>query len=117
MPVYEPYTKDLLKWIQVHGTLSFNLGRTRVWQIVKEHLRKLDPKVKTHSLRHRRLNHLVTEYQFDPYDLMVYAGWSVRHSFGSVGIAVSPQLEIYYHSAWQKYFPELLKSIQEAINL
>lgn len=112
MPVYEPYTKDLLKWIQVHGTLSFNLGRTRVWQIVKEHLRELDPKVTTHSLRHWRINHLLTEYQFDPYDLTAYAGWSVKHSFGAVEMPVSPQLDIYMHSAWRRYFPKLLKPLR-----
>lgn len=112
MPVYEPFTKDLLGWVTIYGTLSFDLGRTRVWQIVKEHLRKLDPKVKTHSLRHWRLNHLVTEYQFDPYDLTIYAGWSMKHSFGAAGTPVSPQLDVYMHNAWRRYFPKLLKPLR-----
>jgi len=115
MPVYEPFTKDLLEWIRDYGNLSFNLGRTRVWQIVKTHLRDLDPKVKTHSLRRWRLNHLVTEYKFDPYDLAVYAGWSVKHSFGVVGMSVSPHQDAYMHNAWRRYFPKLLKPFKIAI--
>jgi site-specific recombinase XerD len=116
MPSYEPFTEELLRWIQQHGTLSFALTRRSIHRIVRQNLKWLEPKVKPHSLRHWRITHLVEKYQFDPYDLTAYAGWSVRHSFGSVGMPVSPQLGIYYHSAWQKYFPKLLKPIQEAIS-
>jgi hypothetical protein len=78
---------------------------------LKKQLRELDPKVKTHSLRLWRLNHLVTEYQFDLYDLMVYAGWSVKHSFGDVTMPFNPQLDVQMHNAWRRYFPKLLKPL------
>jgi len=115
MPYYEPFTEELLKWLKQYGSLSFPLTRRSVHRIVRERLKELDPEVKPHSLRHWRITHLVEKYQFDPYDLTAYAGWSVSHSFGSVGMSISPQLEIYYHSAWQKYFPKLLKPIQDII--
>lgn len=112
-PIYEPYTEELLRWIQKHRTLSFPITRRRVLQIVKENLKELDPNVRTHSLRHWRITHLVTQYQFDPYDLCAYAGWSLKHGFGTVGVPVSPQLDVYMHSAWQNYFPKLLKPIND----
>ena len=113
-PVYEPFTEELLKWIQTHYTLSFPITRNWVYKIVKKNLRELDPKVRTHSLRHWRLTHLVTHYQFDPYDLSAYAGWSLQHGFAVTGgMTASPQIDVYMHSAWQKYFPKLLKPITE----
>ena len=117
MPYYEPFTEELLRWLAKGNTLSFPLTRRSIYRIVKQNLMNLEPKVKPHSLRHWRITHLVEKYQFNPYDLTAYAGWSVRHSFGAVGIPVTPQLEIYYHSAWQYYFPKLLKPIQEVIRI
>jgi integrase len=115
MPNYEPFTEELLRWIQRHGTLSFPLTRRSVHRIVKENLRELDPKVSPHSLRHYRITHLVEKYQFQPPDLTAYAGWSVTHSFAAVGIPANPMLNIYYHSAWQAYFPKLLKPIKDLL--
>jgi len=113
-PVYEPFTQELLQWIKAHYRLSFPITRNWVYKIVKKNLRELDPKVRTHSLRHWRLTHLMTHYQFDPYDLSAYAGWSLQHGFGVTGgVPVSPQIDVYMHSAWQKYFPKLLKPITE----
>ncbi|MHC3129846.1 MAG: site-specific integrase [Candidatus Bathyarchaeota archaeon] len=114
MPNYEPFTEELLRWGVKHWSLSFPLTRRSVHRIVKQNLRRLDPKVSPQSLRHWRLTHLVTHYQFDPYDLTAYAGWSLQHGFGVTGgMAVSPQIDAYMHSAWQKYFPKLLKPITE----
>lgn len=113
-PVYEPFTQELLKWLQTYKTLSFPIQRQTVLKIVKQHLRELDPKVRTHSLRHWRLTHLAEKYLFDNYDLTAYAGWSLQHGFATTaGIPVSPQLSIYVHTAWHKYFPKLLKPINE----
>lgn len=112
-PIYEPWTEDLLRWIKNHGTLSFSLTRTRVLQIVKRHLRELDPKVHTHSLRHWRISHLASEYGFDPYDLCSYGGWSLKFGFGMVGIPINPMLSVYTHLSWQKYFPKLLKPLHD----
>lgn len=115
MPVYEPFTEELVRWLKVHDTLSFPIARQRVWEIVKKHLRELDPKVSPHSLRHWRLTNLVEKYQFNPPDLTAYAGWSVTQSFAAVGIPAKPILNIYYHSAWQNYFPKLLKPIKDLL--
>jgi integrase len=113
-PVYEPFTQELLKWIQAQGTLSFPITRSWVYKIVQRHLRRLDPKVRTHSLRHWRITHLAEKYQFDPYDLSAYAGWSLQHGFAATGgVPVSPKIDVYMHSAWQKYLSKLLKPIQD----
>jgi len=113
-PMYEPFTQDLLKWLTVKNTLSFPITRNWVYKIVRKHLRVLDLKVRTHSLRHWRLTHLVEKYLFDPYDLSAYAGWSLQHGFAATGgVPVRPQRAVYMYSAWQRYFPKLLKPITE----
>ena len=115
MPHFEPFTEELLKWITTHDTLSFPLTRSRVYKIVCMNLRELDRNVKIHSLRHWRITHLVDKYQFSPPDLTAYAGWTVTSAFGAVGIAPNPMMNIYYHSAWQSYFPKLLKPIKDLL--
>ena len=37
-PVYEPFTEELLRWIQTHHTLSFPITRNWVYKIVKKNL-------------------------------------------------------------------------------
>ena len=115
MPNYEPFTEDLLKWIKQYRTLSFPLTRRSVHRIVKQNLRKLDPKVNPQNLRQWRLRHLVDKYQFDPYDLTIYSGWSVRHNFESEDLRGSPHPGTYFLGAWQKYFPKLLKPIRDIL--
>ena len=114
-PQYEPFTEELLRWVTQHDTLSFPLTRRSVHRIVKQNLRELDPKVSPQSLRRWRIIHLVERYRFDPYDLTSYAGWSVKYNFGAVRMPVSPQLYVSMYNAWQKYFPKLLKPIQEVM--
>ena len=117
MPNYEPFTEELLKWITQHGTLSFPLTRRSVHRIVKQNLRRLDPKVSPQSLRQWRIAHLAEKYQFDPYDLTAYAGWNVKHSFGPIKMPFNPQLDVHMHNAWRSYFPKLLKPLKEVILL
>lgn len=108
-PRYEPWTKDLLKYLQKRGNLSFDLSRSHVWKLLKRSpsLHALDPDFTTHDLRHYRITHLVEEYDFQPIDLVAVTGWTYRRG---VGVAAG-QLDTYLHIRWKKYFPKLLKPL------
>lgn len=115
-PEYEPWTLDLLKWIKDHKgspeAFKFPLGRHRVKQILQEQLgrgifrKKTSGKRLLNPLRHYRITHLAEHYDFDAYDLCVYAGWSFKSAFGSVG-----QLDTYLHIGWRRAFKKLLKPL------
>jgi hypothetical protein len=108
---FEPWTYDLLKYVNKTGQLSFNLTRQRVWQIVKANLSQLDSQVHPHSLRHWRISHLIENYNFDPYEVTTYSGWTIRSTFGQMGIQASSNLDVYAHLAWRRYFPKLLRTV------
>lgn len=105
---YEPWTLDIINHLIAGGKLSFDMTRARPWNIVKEHLSGLDPHIHTHSLRHYRLTHLMSEYDFEPAHLSVMAGWTLKTAYGQVGIQTSSMMNTYVHIAWKKYFPLLL---------
>lgn len=110
---YEPWTKDLEKYFNKNNRrLSFDLTRQRVWQLVKENLSILDPAIQTQSLRQYRISHL-QEYGFSLNDLILYSGWNYRRSFKMLGIP--KEKLIYLHTAWQEYFPKLLKPIRDLL--
>jgi len=117
--VFEPWTEDLLRHISKTGTLSFNLTRQRVWQLYRTYLSPfLKPKNKRNKknpLRHFRLTHLVSEYDFNAFDLTVYSGWTLNTSAGMFGIQTSPQAGQYIHLKWKDYFPKLLKPLEDMI--
>jgi len=115
-PRYEPWTLDLIKWLRDNRRLSFDLTRNRVYTIVRKWLSPLDPKVRTHSLRHWRITHLVTEYDFTPYEITAYAGWTFKTGFSQMGMN-SGTLDAYLHLIWKQYFPKLLKPIQEMLRV
>jgi hypothetical protein len=111
-PAYEPWTKDLLFWMRDHDRkLSIELTQQRLGQIVRRELSELDPSISTKSLRHYRLTHLAKYYDFEPYDLIAYAGWSLR-SRPVMGL-FSRRMEIQAHSALRHYLPKLLRPIYE----
>jgi hypothetical protein len=108
-PKYEPWTKDLLLFIQRQkGKLSLDLTRHRLWEIVKHELSPLDRKVRTHTLRHWRISHLIENFNFSPYEVTVYAGWTIGSTFGAMGIQASRNIDIYAHLTWRTYFPKML---------
>ena len=109
-PKYEPWTLELLKYLKEKQTLSFNLTPRSIRAIVKKELEHLDPEIHPHSLRHYRITHLVEVYDFDPYDITAYAGWTFRTGFGQLGFTTG-KLDTYLHLAWKRYFPKLLKPI------
>ncbi|MCJ7634598.1 hypothetical protein MUP77_19675, partial [Candidatus Bathyarchaeota archaeon] len=90
--------------------------RTRfaIWHQIHETLTPLfeDPTISVKSLRHFRITHLGTAYQFNPYDLIAMAGWTFRAGLGSMG-QPSGQLDSYFHIPWQTYFPKLLVPIDD----
>ena len=110
-PEFEPWTLDLLKWLKHHGTLSFPLTQSRILQIVKQDLHRLDPHITAHKLRHYRITHLISEYGFTPYQVVTYAGWSFRSANQGMGFGGAGQFDIYVHLQWRDYFPRLLQSV------
>lgn len=115
-PKYEPWTKDLLRWIlKTKGKLSFDLTRRRFTQIVRENLSGILPKVnkrnRRNPLRHYRLSHLSEYYNFNPMQLTNFAGWSIASTAKQMGMAASSNVDHYVHFRWQEYFPRLLKPL------
>lgn len=111
-PQYEPWTPDLMYWCRDHnGVLAFHMTEQRVNQIVKANLRGLDRHISTKSLRHYRISHLAQYYDFQPYDLTAFAGWSYRGAFGSR--QPSGQLDTYLHLGFGDYFIKLCKPLHE----
>lgn len=104
---YEPWTLELLKWLQKEKKLSFDYSRSGALGIVKSELWQLDKNIHTHSLRHYRISHLVERYNFDPYEITTYTGWTFQSTFGRMGVG-SGQLDTYLHLTWRRYFPKLL---------
>lgn len=106
---YEPWSLDIINYlIRTEGKISFDLTRFRIFTIVKDSLRDLDPHIHPHSLRHYRLTHLMSEYNFEPAHLSGIAGWTLKTAYGQIGIQTSSMMETYVHLAWKKYFPLLL---------
>jgi len=112
-PKYEPWTLDLLKWIKRNnGKLNFNLTDNAIEKLVKRNLNDYFPNIYPHFLRHTRLTHLVSYYDFDPYDVTVYAGWTFKTGLAHhAGLIITGQMDIYLHLAWKRYFPKLLKPL------
>ena len=110
-PYYEPWTIDLMRYVvKHHKKLSFDLTRQRVWQLVKENLSTLDPTIHTNNLRQYRLAHL-RKYGFSPYDFLLYRGWTARTGFTRFGLP--PEKRVHLRTAWQEYFPKLLKPLSD----
>lgn len=118
-PSIEPWVLDLLKYMNKQRlennaplTLRINLTRTRVYQILRHSLYskfgiKVNPRRHyCNILRHFRINHLVTEYNFGIMDLVAYAGWSLKTAAGNMGMP-SGQAHLYLHLKWRKYYPKL----------
>lgn len=110
--VYEPWTLDLMEWLEIHDTLAFDFTRQHLLKRLKKNLGDMLPKRIKNPLRHFRVTHLVTEYDFDPNDLTAYTGWTVRTGFAKVGFTLpTDQLQIYQHYRWKQYLKRLLKEL------
>ncbi len=116
-PTYEPWVLDLLKWVQndPQHKLSFDITRMTVQNIVKKNLERFFPKIHAHSLRHFRITHLINEYEFTPYQITAYTGWSLKSTFGAMGVQASSNLDIYAHLQWRDYIQKLLRPIDTLI--
>jgi hypothetical protein len=121
---YEPWSIDLLRYIQKHKTLSFFYSRQQLRNIIQSNLKSILPPVAitdkggSHNpknvLRHWRISHLVTYYNFAPADLAAYTGWSVATAFAKAGqTGGSPNMEHYIHLVWRSYLPKLLRNIDD----
>lgn len=120
---YEPWLLDIMKYYRKAWqgkknedcVLGFNLERKQFWNLVRNHLDGILPRKGKHSLknplRHFRISHLVEYYNFQPYDITSYVGWTIRSTFAGMGVAVNPNLDAYTHLRWKSYFPRLLKPL------
>jgi integrase len=77
------YVLRYVKNIKNEDEFLFNFTKQRAWQIIKKILSKYKKNYKhnkfmnaNHFLRHCRLTHLVTIYDFTDQDLVSFAGWS-----------------------------------------
>lgn len=120
-PAYEPWTSDLLKWLQKHpdpkGQLCFHLTRQQMRNIIRENLQSIMPRIHRKNpkniLRHWRTSHLKFYYRFDPMMLAAYTGWTVKQTFESTGhVGGSATMEDYLHTPWEIYFKNLLTPIE-----
>ena len=100
--------------------ISFTTGSWRYFtKTFREALKGILPPKGKHTpknlLRHYRLSHLCEYYNFDGLDLSNYGGWSVKTGMGMTGMTVSSNLDFYIHMAWRRYFPKLLRPIEQFI--
>lgn len=109
-PVFEPWSRDLLMWIKMKGTLMIEATGQTVNNWVKYALRRWIPNVTANKLRQYRINHLITEYNFNSYEVATYAGYEYKTALGAIGIHFS-QLNIPNHLRWRTYFRKLLVPI------
>ena len=109
-PVFEPWSIDLLWWIKKNGNLKIDATGQTVNNWVKYALRRWIPNVTANKLRQYRINHLITEYNFDYYDIAAYAGYEYKTTLGAIGLHYS-QLSTPNHLRWRHYFPKLLVPI------
>lgn len=85
-----PFSRwDVSDWLRQYELTGRDLG-------IRDDARVLNP------LRHLRLTHLVTHYDFNEFDLLMVGGWSPR-----TALIAGPMGE-YLRLAWRKYFPKLL---------
>jgi len=112
-PKYEPWTLDLVKRITMKGTLSFNFVRKTAHERIKWEFARQGLNVHPHTLRHWRISHLMQNYGFEPYDVSLYSGWSIKSTFNQMGMQASSNIDLYAHLSWSKYFPKLLIPIRE----
>jgi hypothetical protein len=111
-PGFEPWSIDLLRWIKLKGTLKIEATGQTVNNWVKYALRRWIPNVTANKLRQYRINHLITEYHFDSYEVATYAGYEYKTALGAMGIHFS-QLNIPNHLRWRTYFRKLLVPITD----
>lgn len=115
-PKYEPWSLEILKYIRREGLLKFYITDRAVRKIVAKYLKPLlGWEFSAHKLKHARVTHLITYYNFDPYEVSSYAGWSLKTVLSGIGLAGSPMLDVYAHLTWRKYFPKLLVPLEDLL--
>lgn len=113
----EPWSIDIIRWINAHKgspeALRFNFVEMTAQNIIKRNLSNMFPSIHPHLLRHFRVTHLIQNYNFTPYQLTAFTGWSLKSTFGSMGISASSNLDIYSHLVWKDYIDKLLVPLSE----
>lgn len=109
----EPWSEGILRWISEKRELKFDFTRRTALNIIKKNLKELDPKIHCHSLRHYRVNHLMMYYGFDPTEISSFVGWSLKTTYGSIGQAVSSNVDFYSHLSWKSFVGKMLTPLNE----
>lgn len=117
-PKYEPWSKDIIQYILRNGVLRFDITDGMARSIARKYLKKLfGDWFRFHSLRHIRISHLIQYYNFDPYEISTFAGWSFRTAFAGMGIQASPMLDIYAHLSLNRIVAKLLVPLEDLLKL
>jgi len=66
-------------------------------------------------LRHCRITHLIRAYDFTPYQITAFTGWSMKSTFQQMGVQASSNIDIYSHLEWKDYIDKLLVPLSEII--
>jgi hypothetical protein len=66
-------------------------------------------------LRHCRITHLIRAYDFTPYQITAFTGWSMKSTFQQMGVQSSSNIDIYSHLEWKDYIDKLLVPLSEII--
>lgn len=123
--VAEPWCIDVLRWIQFQkgspAALRFNFTEMTLQNIVRRNLAGFDycfkkpERMHVHALRHFRITHLIQGYNFTPYQISAFTGWSIKSVSGQMGIQASSNIDIYSHLMWKDYVDKLLVPLSEVL--
>lgn len=120
-PHFEPWTKSLLHYLVRKKGFHIDLGRHQLGRIVRQELRGQGlrvPSTLKNPLRHYRLSHLATVYDFrNPVFLTSITGHQSGYDYRAMtGGTLPAALSSYLHTLWRDYFHLLMKPYTEALD-
>jgi hypothetical protein len=109
-----------LKYLVRKKEFHIDLGRHQLSKVVRQELRGQGLRIPSkllNPLRHYRLSHLATVYNFrNPLFLTSITGHSAGYDYHSMtGGSLPSALSYYLHTLWRDYFHLLLNPYAEAI--
>jgi len=120
------YGKTLLsfRFVGIHELPSFNAAKscsptspnqTQIGKRGKKTIFDLFRDKPARFLRHCRITHLIRAYDFTPYQITAFTGWSMKSTFQQMGVQASSNIDIYSHLEWKDYIDKLLVPLSEII--
>jgi hypothetical protein len=124
-PNIEPWGIDLANWIQAKNrspcAFQFPWTEGTCQNIVRRNLSHFDPcfekpkRMHCHALRHFRITSLIQDYQFSPYQVSNFVGWSLTNTSRRMGIQSSSNLDTYSHLLWTDYIEKLAIPLNQVL--